>query len=91
MTESKRRQSEIVGLIINLDGREWTVQPISEDEFIIKYPQKDKAQIVCLGDEPYCTGTYFKYNSSCPHIDACKYTQSQLKQLRDGIKMCDDL
>lgn len=58
------------------DGRVWTVivKKNTEDyiEFVVEYPEKEKAKIVRFEGDWSCNGTYAQYNESCPHKEACK-------------------
>lgn len=61
------------------DDRTWTVVPLEIEqgtaEFQVHYPEKDKTQSVEIdrfGFDHDCSGTYFEYHDSCPHVKACK-------------------
>jgi len=61
------------------DNRTWTVIPLEVEqrtaEFEVHYPDEDKTQDVEIdryGLNHDCSGTYFEYHESCPHVKACK-------------------
>lgn len=61
------------------DDRTWTVVPLDVEqrtaEFRVHYPDKDKTQTVEIdryGLNHDCSGTYFEYHSTCPHVQACE-------------------
>lgn len=76
--ESENRNAQIVKYVVEVGSRRWTVIPKEDSEYIVQYPDKDKSQVVNL-DESHCTGTYFQYNDSCPHIEACQEVHEQRK------------
>lgn len=63
---------------VEINDREWIVLPKSEYQYIVQYPEKDRSQVVDL-DEEHCSGTYFEYNESCPHIEACQEVREQVR------------
>lgn len=78
---------------VDVDGREWTVIVDSrkEDsvEFVVQYPDEDKSQIVHVGDngsDHFCTGTYFEYNKTCPHIEACEEVYEEKLDREESTK-----
>jgi len=73
MSETSNHSNSTVHTVTaGKDEKEWEVEITEEDEYIVHYPEKDKSQIVTLKGTEHCTGTYFEYNETCPHIKAAK-------------------
>lgn len=77
------------------DGRIWevVVKEKTEDyiEFIVKYPEKEKAKIVKFDGEWECNGTYAQYNETCPHKEACKEVMDRtVEVLREEMKIINN-
>jgi hypothetical protein len=67
LTENKK-------YLVRIDDRDWIVQMIDDAEYTVEYTDRDKqAKIVQTDNHPTsqnCTGTYYEYNDTCPHIRA---------------------
>lgn len=85
-TETTESTGQIKGYVVEIDGRDWTVRPFNDvglsdggqQKYIVEYAEKDKSQIVDLSSHS-CTGTYYKYNDTCPHIQACERVKEHIE------------
>jgi len=54
-------------------GKEWLVEQVEDDTYVVyEEGEKDDPNLVSLSGEAHCDGTYFKYNDSCPHVQAAQ-------------------
>ena len=77
-------------------NKEWVVENIEDSQYVVYSDGEDDDPNLVDVDSKHCDGTYFKYNSTCPHLDAAKevhnkteseyglWVDEQIKNIEEG-------